>query len=180
MNDAIKHDIMACIIICLLVVMILKPTQHAGDGFDAAASAPAARIYSKPILMPIYNREALHCLAANIYWEGRNQTRRGQVAIGLVTLNRVADNHYPSSVCSVVKQHKQFSWYSDGLSDTVHDTIAYDKAINIASSLLDKDNAIRDFTQGALFYHADYVSPYWKDELTHTITIETHIFYTRS
>lgn len=177
MSDSRKHDIMACIIIGLLAVMVLKPeTQVQTLRSVTLSRAP----FTTPILLPIYNSEALHCLAANIYWEGRNQTDKGQLAIGLVTLNRVKDNHYPNSVCSVVKQHKQFSWYWDGLSDTVHDSFAYDKALNIASSLLDKDNAIRDFTNGALFYHADYVNPYWKDSVTKTIKIETHIFYTRN
>jgi spore germination cell wall hydrolase CwlJ-like protein len=31
----------------------------------------------------------LICLATNIYWEARNQSFAGQIAVGLVTINRV-------------------------------------------------------------------------------------------
>ena len=34
-----------------------------------------------------------------------------------------------------------------------------------------------DVTEGALWYHADYVHPYWADHLERVVTIEDHIFY---
>jgi len=34
-----------------------------------------------------------------------------------------------------------------------------------------------DFTEGALWYHADYVHPYWADSLNKTSVIDNHIFY---
>jgi hypothetical protein len=34
-----------------------------------------------------------------------------------------------------------------------------------------------DPTQGALFYHADYVSPYWKDSMIPVAAIGQHLFY---
>jgi N-acetylmuramoyl-L-alanine amidase len=35
----------------------------------------------------------------------------------------------------------------------------------------------QDPTQGALFYHADYVSPYWKSSMTQIGAIGQHVFY---
>ena len=32
--------------------------------------------------------DSLTCLATNIYWEARNQSFAGQIAVGLVTINR--------------------------------------------------------------------------------------------
>ena len=70
--------------------------------------------------------DEVKCLAQNIYWEARNQSIQGMYAVADVTLNRVKDKRWPSTVCEVVKQRKnaggrwicQFSWYCDGKSDT--------------------------------------------------------------
>ncbi len=60
---------------------------------------------------------ALMCLALNIYFEARSESFASQVAVAQVTLNRIESKKYPNDVCAVVKQPKQFSWYSDGKSE---------------------------------------------------------------
>jgi spore germination cell wall hydrolase CwlJ-like protein len=37
----------------------------------------------------------------------------------------------------------------------------------------------RDPTQGALWYHAEYVSPYWSSRLSPGLKIGQHIFYVK-
>ena len=54
------------------------------------------------------NSRELDCLAKNIYYEAGNETLEGKVAVGIVTLNRVADGRFSSSVCGVVKQRTIF------------------------------------------------------------------------
>ena len=44
------------------------------------------------------------CLALNIYFEARNQSFEGQVAVAQVVFNRVADHRYPDNVCDVIYQ----------------------------------------------------------------------------
>ena len=34
-----------------------------------------------------------------------------------------------------------------------------------------------DITEGSLWYHADFVKPYWADQLNHTVLIDNHLFY---
>ena len=48
--------------------------------------------------------EDKHCLQQNIFFEARNQSTLGQVAVAWVTLNRVENSSYPTSICQVVKQ----------------------------------------------------------------------------
>ena len=137
--------------------------------------------------------EELHCLADNIYFEARNQSFAGQIAVGQVTKNRVADTRYPDTYCEVVKQGPtrpswkdptkyypvrnrcQFSWYCDGKADKIIDMTAYNIALKIAKGVMYKD--IWDLTQGATHYHADYVSPSWASTKTKTTEIDDHIFY---
>jgi len=82
----------------------------------------------------------VECLAKNIYFEARGENIKGQLAVGLVTINRMKDERWPDDVCGVVYQNKQFSWYWDGKSDEPTNTPVYNKIVLIASTLLDADN----------------------------------------
>ena len=138
----------------------------------------------------------VNCLAKNIYFEAGNQSKLGQKAVGLVTLNRVKSSRFPNSICKVVKEaryskwHKtrtgklvplrnkcQFSWYCDGKSDNITNRRVFAKIYNIAKKLYLNQDTVYDITKGALWYHADYVSPYWKKAVTKTVKIGQHIFY---
>ena len=41
-----------------------------------------------------------------MYWEARNQSVEGMIAVGSVTRNRVHDKHFPNNYCDVVYQAK--------------------------------------------------------------------------
>lgn len=117
------------------------------------------------------------CMAKNIYFEARNESLKGQIAIALVTMKRVQDPRWPSTVCGVVYQNKQFSWYSDGLSDRPLNQRAFDEIALTASAILAADTKLYDFTYGSTHYHADYVAPYWTPHMIKQVKIGPHIFY---
>lgn len=52
--------------------------------------------------------------AAILYCEAGNQAYAGQVAVGLVIMNRVADNRFPNTLREVVYQKQQFTPARDG------------------------------------------------------------------
>lgn len=114
------------------------------------------------------------CLAKNIYFEARNQPIEGQYAVAEVTMNRVAQHGWPSTVCEVVQQKNQFSWFWDGKSDTPREKLAWAQARKVAFDYLVRPT---DYTYGATYYHATYVKPKWKDKFTRTIAIGSHEFY---
>ena len=134
-----------------------------------------------------------HCLATNLYFEAGRQARREQEAIAHVVLNRVEDSKFPDTVCSVVYEgvHKrngipyrnrcQFSWYCDGKADTVTDHGLYEKSMRIAllTMIGRKDTNETDFTNNSLWYHANYVRPYWAEDYKYQISEGVHIFYSR-
>jgi len=91
------------------------------------------------------------CLQKNAYFEARNQSDAGMVAVTHVVLNRVASDRFPDTVCEVVEQghmskwwkdnhdrdvpvrHKcQFSWFCDGLSDEPKEKEAWKHAQRVA------------------------------------------------
>ncbi|MGF1592183.1 MAG: cell wall hydrolase [Kiloniellaceae bacterium] len=129
-------------------------------------------------------REDLICLAQNIYFEARSEPLEGKVAVAHVVMNRVASQHFPDTVCGVVRDgtdevlHKcQFSWYCDGKPDVVDDQTAWEEATTLASQVY--WGRVDDPSGGALWYHADYVKPVWRKAFAEGPTIGRHIFYTR-
>ena len=130
------------------------------------------------------------CLAQNIYHEARNESTAGKIAVANVVMNRKNSDAFPNTVCEVVyegphytnaqgnmipyKHRCQFSWYCDGKSDKILNQKKYDE-LYILANFVYKNNV--DLTDGALFYHADYVEPEWSKRLKVTAKIDTHIFY---
>lgn len=124
----------------------------------------------------------LRCLALNVYWEARSEPIAGQFAVAAVTLNRAEDPRFPQDVCEVVRdggeaqRHRcQFSWWCDGKQDTPLEKRAWNRAMMVARLVY--AGAVSDPTNGALWYHADYVEPTWAKVKSATARIGRHIFY---
>ena len=129
--------------------------------------------------------ENLRCLALNIYHEARGEPLQGKIAVAYVVLNRVAAAGFPGDVCEVIKQggerrryRCQFSWWCDGRSDRPRDLAAWRESLLVA--LLIKRGATDDPTEGALWYHADNVRPYWAKIFKKHLKIGKHIFYIKN
>lgn len=132
--------------------------------------------------------EAIVCLAMNVYHEARGEPLDGQLAVAQVTMNRVESERFPDSVCDVVYQgHRdargnmirnkcQFSWYCDGRDDRPYNKDEWDASMDVATAVLTPGGA-EDLVGGAMWYHADYVDPYWAPTMTKTAKIGVHIFY---
>jgi spore germination cell wall hydrolase CwlJ-like protein len=120
---------------------------------------------------------ALMCLALNIYHEARSEDIASQIAVAEVTLNRVASQDYPNTVCGVVKQKGQFSWYWDEKSDTPYEKKAFNGSIDIAKRMLSERDYYNVVGKEATHYHASYVKPYWAKKFKRIKTVGKHIFY---
>ena len=161
----------------------LPPAEDHDDALSKSAKV-ATSGSSKPVRSDDAASRSLHkveldgptmCLALNIYWEARNQNTAGQLAVAQVTMNRSYDRRYPNDVCEVVYDHKQFSWYWDGKSDTPKEKRAWERAILIASAAMAGSGHAE--LQGVTHYHAVYSQPYWKDYMTKVAMIGDHVFY---
>lgn len=157
-------------------------------------------------------------LACNIYFEARDESVEGMMAVVAVTLNRVDADKYPDTVREVVWQRKQFSWTHDGKVDRPRNRPSWLQALAIAERFTVTKEKVEgmcptatqinaaslgradpgcefyrnlvaihvflaqqsDPTGGALFYHADYVQPYWVLESIQPVVIGRHIFYTEA
>lgn len=136
---------------------------------------------------PNTTEESIKCLSDNIYFEARNQTVEGMIAVGRVVINRVRDPRWPDTICGVIKdavyttgvpvRNKcQFSWYCDGKSDEIDDHGSYQEANTLARDII-LNNRWDGIVHGAVFYHANYVSPYWRTSFAYVGRIDRHLFY---
>jgi D-hydroxyproline dehydrogenase subunit beta len=166
-----------CSGLCALALLpALAATARAEPVELAALTAPGdAELEAAPL------DSALDCLALNVYWEARAEPRLGQIAVAAVTLNRVAAQGFPDTVCAVVRQGEergrdlcQFSWHCDGLDDRPRNLTAWRHSLGIARLALGV--RLPDPTDGALWFHSDQVHPDWP-ELTPVAKIGSHIFY---
>lgn len=150
------------------------------------------KIVEEKVVEDVTASKQYYCLAQNIYFEARNQDMTSMAAIGHVTMNRVADDGFPDTVCKVIKQGPmdgskitrnrcQFSWYCDGIADVpaasgnVIEVSAWEQAQLIAELIMRGD--LKDTTDGSTYYHADYVNPFWTASFKHVATIGDHLFY---
>lgn len=128
-----------------------------------------------------------NCLATNIYFEARGEPIVGQIAVAMVTINRVNDGRFADTICGVVYQGKtnskgkpihgrcQFSWYCDNRSDSIpEDSPEMRLAMFIAVRAL-TDN-FHDVTSGSLYFHTK-TKPKYSENF---IEIGNHVFFGRS
>ena len=124
-------------------------------------------------------KRQVDCLAENIYHEAGYEPEAGKQAVALVTLNRTQDERFPQSICGVVKQKTQsvcqFSWFCMPVK-LRKDSDAFKQSMDVALFVYANYEKLKDVTHGALYYHADYVNPRWRN-VEKTTVIGRHIFY---
>ena len=156
--------------------------QAAGEVASAAAAEPLtpaeAAVIDPEGEAPL--EDALTCLARTVYWEAKGEDRAAMEAVANVVMNRLADDGFPDTVCAVVTQGRpdgpcQFSWWCDGNPLEVEEADRYEKTMEVARKALNQELA--DRTEGAFYFHAERVSPYWSEVFEPTVTLGGHVFY---
>lgn len=169
------------ILICLMIFAVIHLRK-----IDARADINIAQASYTNFTSNI--QEELRCMAENIYFEARSEPVEGMLAVAFVTMNRVNSDNYPNSICGVVKQKIrktcQFSWYCESRPHYISTNRLLDHRTNdlyadimrLTISFYLNHEHMKDPTGGALFYHADYVNPRWRN-VYKTTQIGRHIFY---
>lgn len=68
-------------------------------------------------------------MASAVHYEAKSEPLEGKIAVASVIMNRTESKKFPSDVCSVVKQPRQFSWYP-------HKPLTYGNQKEFAKKLL--------------------------------------------
>jgi len=126
-----------------------------------------------------YNKNDAECLARNIYYEAGVEDMAGKIAVGNITINRVKTKYWGTRICDVVYSKDQFSWTKEKKRAWVElkgrawaDSKAAAEAVLNGLKVKQLDSA--------LYYHADYVKPAWRDNSKRVLKVGRHIFYTQA
>lgn len=121
-------------------------------------------------------------LAEAAYYEARGERSLGLISVMKVILNRVEDGGrmWPNSVKSVVYQPKQFSYTHDGSlsrSDmySERNREQYERIMYYAYDVY--TGKYSSPVGDSVYYHADYVTPYWSNEYKFVTQIGAHKYY---
>ena len=136
------------------------------------AASLAALVAAQPSAADL-SRE-LNCLAGAIYFEAKSESLAGQLAVGRVIVARSKSGRFPDSYCGVVFQRSQFSFVRGSTMPSIPKASRqWKNAAAIAQ--IAHEGSWKSPTEGALFFHAAYVSPGWR--LKRLARVDNHVFY---
>lgn len=137
-----------------------------------SAASLSALVSAQP--QPAELPRELHCLAGAVYFEAKSESLAGQLAVGRVVVARSKSGRFPNSYCGVVYQRSQFSFVRGNAMPAIAKRSAqWRNAVAIAQ--IAHAGAWKSPAEGALFFHASYVSPGWR--LTRIARVDNHVFY---
>lgn len=144
---------------------------------DLAEAAPRAASLAQLVAdqpQPEELSHELNCLAGAIYFEAKGETLPGQLAVGRVIVARSKSGRFPDSYCGVVFQRSQFSFVRGNAFPAMNKRSAqWKQAVAIAQ--IAHEGSWTSPVEGALFFHAAFVSPGWR--LTRLARVDNHVFY---
>lgn len=115
-----------------------------------------------------------HCLAGAVYFESKGESLAGQLAVAKVVMARAKSGRFAPTLCGVVFQKSQFSFVRGGQMPNIDKNGTHWKNA-VAISKIALNDAWKSPVEGALYFHARYVSPGWK--LQRIGTVDQHVFY---
>ncbi len=116
----------------------------------------------------------MDCLATAVYFEAKSEPLDGQLAVAQTILNRTRSGRFPTTICGVVLQPRQFSFVRGGAFPTVaRDNRQWQTAQAIAHIAV--HGLWTASVDDALYFHARHRQPGWR--LERISALGNHIFY---
>lgn len=162
------------VMVLLVAILAQCAPAHAVESWHDAVIVPDTD-FTDVLVEELTDAE---CMALNIYHEARGEPEFGQALVAQVTVDRVADRFYPSTVCDVVLEPAMFTWVRDGRSDKPHNTDAYRAAYLMAIEFLFMGRTADTPYAGQLLTYHGLGLPGWADMMP-VLQYHGHIFNVR-
>jgi spore germination cell wall hydrolase CwlJ-like protein len=162
----------------LFVILGVQQYQLDRITTDVASVKEDIKFIAQSTGTPVsYSAKDEDCLAKNIYYEAGVEGEKGKYSVAQVTLNRLKTGRWGNSVCAVVYAKSQFSW-------TLKKKLEKPSGQSWADSQWIAHRVLRGeyvpSLQSAMYYHAAYVKPAWRDPVAKIKQVGQHIFYARA
>jgi spore germination cell wall hydrolase CwlJ-like protein len=146
--------------------------SNAANVTPTKAKSLAALVVMQDIKTPLDTQG--NCLAGAVYFESKGESLAGQLAVAKVVMARAKSGRFASTLCGVVFQKSQFSFVRGGQMPVIDkNSRHWQNAVAISKIAL--SGSWKSPVEGALFFHARYVSPGWR--LARLGAVDNHIFY---
>ncbi|NQZ53263.1 MAG: cell wall hydrolase [Piscirickettsiaceae bacterium] len=116
--------------------------------------------------------DPLTCMAMAIYFEARGEPLEAQMRVADTIMNRVHSKRFPNTVCGVVKQKHQFSFYWDGKPEEINDHRSWQISMTGAHIALEIPGEVGN----TCHYARSDLSPKWSVNMAKA-THGNHTFY---
>ena len=118
-------------IICALFMMFISTSVAAKNKVLHKSKHPHYHLQHRSSTLT----NDLECLTRNMYHEARGEKLPGQIAVGMITINRAKSKSkkFKKTLCGVVYQKGQFSWVANNPS--IKDIKTYKKIEVLARNL---------------------------------------------
>lgn len=137
---------------------------------DESSSLPASQASAETA----YDAAELECLTKAVRREAGNQSRRGQLAVAQLIINRTKSGRFPKTICGVVNQRGQF--FNTAAYNPPRTTAQWASAQSVAREAV--DGSAEQVVPGAVFFHATYIRPNsWFRTRERVATLGQHVFY---
>jgi N-acetylmuramoyl-L-alanine amidase len=151
-----------------LTVVAIKQFQS-DNGIYVSGAVGGVTARALGISMTEQESNDLYLLAKCIHAEARGEPYVGQVAVGAVILNRVADPNFPNSIYGVIYQPWAFTAVHDGQINLEPEASSYQAATDALNGW--------DPTYGSIYYYNPVTaSSSWIFSRQTVVTIGKHVF----
>ena len=96
----------------------------------------------------------LECLVKVVHHEAGNQSRRGQLAVAQLIMNRIQSGRFAATICGVANQPGQF--FHTSSYNPPRGSAGWASAVEVARAA--RDGTAEAVAPGALFFHAAYAA----------------------
>jgi spore germination cell wall hydrolase CwlJ-like protein len=168
----------------ILFILLVSMFVFAGSKHSAPATNEVIIVYTQPVpakktpveivdainqniatvISKSKDKKEIECLANNVFYESRNQSVIGKIAVAHVTLNRSKDQD--RTICKIVYQKSkngcQFSWVCGGKKSdkNIIEAKAWKEALAVSYAAF--TGLVEDPTDGATFYYnPKRAHPHW-------------------
>ena len=173
MKEFFKY--LAAIIVCTLLAACI--IFYGGFTVSPSAKAVSGKVITvEQIFNDCMKSEDCRVMAHASYYEARNQSDEGVVAVMHVIKNRVAHKAWPDTVKGVVYQKNQFSYLWDGSTKKAMKKEQHKRMAVLAHKVL--NGVVESPVGDSVFYHTRYIKkPGWSKRVTKVGVLGDHIFY---
>lgn len=180
MHDITRFSIVGLLVTGVLLLSNIGNNRNAAPEPEAVERTLMAHVKQRQLEQARFQAQEEYCMAKNIYHEAGVESEKGMIAVGQVTLNRVATGRWGNSICEVVHAYKQFSWTLESQKVEEKPSGPLWEASLVAAHKVFSGKRVKA-VGNSLFYHTDYIkTPKWADKKAFIAQIGQHLFYTKA